>query len=576
MLKLLKYFSLAQWIGLIVMLGLIFLQTQITMAIPGQLGTIINAVTDGQRDVIWKSGGIMFALAISEVFVIIIINYLSSHIGSGFAKTLRHKTFEKVQQFSMDEISGFSTASLITRCTNDIQNVQMTITMSLRMLVTAPLMAISAILKILQSDKQLSLITMIALFVLVALIITCVTIVVPKFKHIQKYTDDINMLARENLTGLRVIRAFNTEDEEEEKFDNTNKSLTHTQKVVENVMNLLFPTMNFLNKTLSLVIVWVGSYLIARNTIDIGTVTTFSQYSVHILMSFLTLSMVFVMIPRALVSANRINEVLQTQVKIRSGTGKTPAVADGSITFSDVSFAYPHGDENVLENINLDIKPGETWAFIGSTGSGKSTLINLIPRFFDVSTGKILVDGMDVRDYNLKELRNKIGYISQKTLLFSGSIRENLLDGNPDATEEDMWEALRIAQAKDFVETLDEGLDYNLSQGSTNVSGGQKQRLSIARALIKKPEILIFDDSFSALDFKTDQELRSTLSTLLDSTTTIIVGQRIGTIMNSDRIVVLDDGKIVGMGTHKELLKNCPVYQQIAYSQISKEELDNA
>ena len=557
--------------------GLVVLQVELTLTIPEYLEDIIaligQSATSGE---IWKVGGIMIGLAACEVVVIIAINYLTSHVGAGLARTIRRKVFGQVEDFSMQEISKFSTSSLITRCTNDISQIQMIITMCLRMLITAPIMGIGAIFKIFNKSKELSLATMVAIFVLIILIITVNIIVVPKFKLLQKSTDDLNMITRENLSGLKVIRAFNTEDIQEEKFDKINKRNANLNIFVNRVMSLLFPGMNMIMNLLTLCIVWIGSILVNKGTLEIGILLSFSQYAMHVLFSFLMLSMMFIMIPRAMVSAGRINEVIATPIIIKSSTTTSTKTNNGTIKFDNVSFAYPKSQENVLDKIDFEAKPGEIVAFIGSTGSGKSTLINLIPRFFDATEGNVLVDGVNVKDYKLSSLRNKIGYVPQKTLLFSGTIRDNLLDSNPNATEEEMWKALEIAQAKEFVQNLEGGLDFVLSQGATNVSGGQKQRLSIARALIRHPEILIFDDSFSALDYKTDQLLRTTLAKELNHITTLIVGQRIGTIMNADKIIVLDEGKIVGMGTHKELMKNCPIYQEIAYSQLSKEELENA
>ena len=557
--------------------GLVVLQVELTLTIPEYLEDIIaligQSATSGE---IWKVGGIMIGLAACEVVVIIAINYLTSHVGAGLARTIRRKVFGQVEDFSMQEISKFSTSSLITRCTNDISQIQMIITMCLRMLITAPIMGIGAIFKIVNKSKELSLATMVAIFVLIILIITVNIIVVPKFKLLQKSTDDLNMITRENLSGLKVIRAFNTEDIQEEKFDKINKRNANLNIFVNRVMSLLFPGMNMIMNLLTLCIVWIGSILVNKGTLEIGILLSFSQYAMHVLFSFLMLSMMFIMIPRAMVSAGRINEVIATPIIIKSSTTTSTKTNNGTIKFDNVSFAYPKSQENVLDKIDFEAKPGEIVAFIGSTGSGKSTLINLIPRFFDATEGNVLVDGVNVKDYKLSSLRNKIGYVPQKTLLFSGTIRDNLLDSNPNATEEEMWKALEIAQAKEFVQNLEGGLDFVLSQGATNVSGGQKQRLSIARAIIRHPEILIFDDSFSALDYKTDQLLRTTLAKELNHITTLIVGQRIGTIMNADKIIVLDEGKIVGMGTHKELMKNCPIYQEIAYSQLSKEELENA
>ena len=577
MLKLLKYFKPIEWLMIVLTVGLVVLQVELTLTIPEYLEDIIaligQSATSGE---IWKVGGIMIGLAACEVVVIIAINYLTSHVGAGLARTIRRKVFGQVEDFSMQEISKFSTSSLITRCTNDISQIQMIITMCLRMLITAPIMGIGAIFKIFNKSKELSLATMVAIFVLIILIITVNIIVVPKFKLLQKSTDDLNMITRENLSGLKVIRAFNTEDIQEEKFDKINKRNANLNIFVNRVMSLLFPGMNMIMNLLTLCIVWIGSILVNKGTLEIGILLSFSQYAMHVLFSFLMLSMMFIMIPRAMVSAGRINEVIATPIIIKSSTTTSTKTNNGTIKFDNVSFAYPKSQENVLDKIDFEAKPGEIVAFIGSTGSGKSTLINLIPRFFDATEGNVLVDGVNVKDYKLSSLRNKIGYVPQKTLLFSGTIRDNLLDSNPNATEEEMWKALEIAQAKEFVQNLEGGLDFVLSQGATNVSGGQKQRLSIARAIIRHPEILIFDDSFSALDYKTDQLLRTTLAKELNHITTLIVGQRIGTIMNADKIIVLDEGKIVGMGTHKELMKNCPIYQEIAYSQLSKEELENA
>ena len=530
-----------------------------------------------QTRYILNTGLIMIGITILGVIASICVGFLASRVGASLGRVLRSKTFEKVMRFSSKEMTEFSTASLITRSTNDIQQIQMMTVMILRIVFFAPFMAIGGIYKALSTNTSMAWIIGVAVLAVVVVVIILFSTVMPRFKKLQNLVDRLNLVTREILTGLPVIRAFSTEQFEERRFDKANKDLTKVNMFVNRMMSAMMPLMMLVMNIISVLIVWVGAKNIDTGAMQVGDMMAFIQYTMQIVMSFLMISMISVMIPRAAVSANRINEVLDKEIVIKED--KVPEQFDenqkGVVEFKNVSFQYPDADEKVLHDINFTARPGETTAFIGSTGSGKSTLINLIPRFHDVTEGKILVDGRDIRHVSVHDLREKIGYVPQKGVLFSGTIDSNLRYGKKEANENEIKKAAKIAQALDFINEKENKFDSEIAQGGSNVSGGQKQRLSIARAIAKDPEIFIFDDSFSALDFKTDAKLRKALKTETENSTVLIVAQRISTILDADQIVVLDEGRVVGIGTHKELLKNCEIYNEIALSQLSKEELDN-
>lgn len=577
MLKLLKYFKWYDWLLSLIIVAIIVLQVNLEMELIEKMGEIVGLIQNYANgaplnsSMLWDVGYKMILIALGICVSVIFINFFASRIASGFSKTLRSNVFKKVNSFSMEEMNKFSTASLITRSINDVRQVEQTVFVTLRMAITAPVMGIYAVLKIVGSSVQLTWTTVGALGLMLALVLFLFFVAVPRFSSIQKKTDKINNVTRENLTGIRVVRAYNAEKEQEQKFENVNGDLTKTQLFVNRVMSVMWPGMDLIMNGLSVAIYWIGAYLIDMNALGYPALVTFVQYAMHVIMSFMFIAMLFVIIPRGVVSGRRINEVLSTKSKIADGEGAN-CQEEGTIEFKNVSFRYPDAEMNMLENISFKVNKGETIAFIGSTGSGKSTLINLIPRFFDASYGEILIDGVNVKDYKVEELNNKIGYVPQKGYLFSGTIKSNLLYGKKDATDEEIKEALKISQS-DFVFDLEEKENYEIAQGGTNVSGGQRQRLSIARAIIKKPEIYIFDDSFSALDYKTDKNLRKALKKYTKDATKVIVAQRVGTILDADKIIVLEEGKVVGQGTHNELMESCQVYQEIALSQLSKEEL---
>lgn len=537
-----------------------------------ELGADMN---DIQRDYILFTGLKMLGVALIGVFATVIVSLFASRIAAKVAMQMRHDLFEKVENFSNAEFDKFSTASLITRTTNDVQQIQMLIVMGLRMVCYAPIMGIGGVIFALQKNVSMSWVILVALIVLVGVILVTMGLALPKFKALQKLIDRLNLVSRENLSGLMVVRAFGNEGYEEKRFDAANKDLSYTFRYVQRVMSFMMPAMMLIMNLVTLLIVWVGGHAIAESTMQIGDMMAFIQYAMHIIMSFLMIAMMFIMVPRALVSATRISEVLDTEFVVKDKeTAVHPETIKGVIEFQDVSFRYENAEDTVLEHISFVAKPGETTAFIGSTGSGKSTLINLIPRFYDVTEGSIKLDGIDVRDIPQSTLRSAIGYVPQKGLLFSGTVASNIRYGKEDADAQEVAQALEVAQAKDFVDEMGEGADTGISQGGTNVSGGQKQRLSIARALVRKAPIYIFDDSFSALDFKTDAALRKALKEYTSQSAVLIVAQRVSTIMNAEQIIVLDHGKMVGKGTHKQLLKDCPEYREIAESQLSKEELE--
>lgn len=532
-----------------------------------------------QNNYILVSGGMMLLIALGSAFCAILVGLLSSRIAAGVARNLRKDVFEKVENFSSEEFNKFSTSSLITRTTNDVQQIQMVLVMMLRIVIYAPIMGIGAILHVLNSGADMTWIIVLCVVVLLSIIGVLMSVAMPKFKMNQKLIDKINSVTREFLDGMPVIRAFNTQKHEENKFNDVNEKMMKVNLFINRAMSFMMPAMMLVMNGASLLIVWVGGHQIQSGAIQIGDMMAFIQYSMQIIMSFLMIAMVAVILPRASVSANRILEVLRCDFEINDPKNpkKFNVSKRGFIDFNHVSFRYPGAEEDVLHDITFTAKPGETTAFIGSTGSGKSTIINLVPRFFDVSEGSIEVDGVDIREVTQHELRNKIGYVPQKGMLFAGNIESNLRYAKADATQEELDEASRIAQASEFIESKPERYETLISQGGTNVSGGQKQRLSIARALVKQPEIYIFDDSFSALDFKTDANLRAALNEVTKRTqaTVLLVAQRISSIMHAERIIVLDQGRIAGIGTHDELMKSCDVYQEIAYSQLSKEELGN-
>ena len=539
-----------------------------------KLGIDVDSI---QYSYIFKKGGIMLLIALIAAFASVCVGFLASKVGAGFARNIRKDVFRKVESFSSAEFNKFSTNTLITRTTNDIQQTQMALVMVLRMVIYAPIIGIGAIIKVIESNANMSWIIILVIVVILSIMISAFTIVMPKFKILQKLMDRLNGVVREMLDGLSVIRAFNNEACEEEKFEKANRNIMKTNLFTARSMSMLMPLVMFVMNCSTILIVWVGSHQIDEGFLQIGDLMAFMQYSMQIIMAFMMITMVSIMLPRASVAAGRIYEVLSTNASIQDVAHPEAWKREqrGRVEFKDVCFKYPGSEEYVLENISFVANPGQTTAFIGSTGSGKSTLINLVPRFYEVSQGQVLVDGVDVRQANQKELRDKIGYVPQKGMLFSGTIASNLRYGKDSATEEELIRASKISQAYEFIAEKPKQFDDEISQQGTNVSGGQRQRLSIARALVKNPEIYIFDDTFSALDFKTDAKLRKELNKLCEEnqSTTLIVAQRISTIMYADQIVVLDEGKIAGIGTHKELLKSCKVYQEIAYSQFSKEEL---
>lgn len=527
-----------------------------------------------QTGYILKTGLMMLLLTLLGVVATIAVSFLATRIAAAVARNMRRDVFSKVESFGSSEFDVFSTASLITRTTNDVTQVQMLVIVGIRMLCYAPIMGAGGVIMALRKSTSMSWIIALAVIVLIGLIFTVFRIAMPKFKMIQRLVDRLNLVTRENLSGMMVIRAFGTQRFEENRFEKANKELTDTNLFVNRVMVFMMPVMMLVMNGVSLLIVWIGAHQIAEATMQVGDMMAFMQYAMQIIGAFLMISVMFIMVPRAAVSADRIAEVLDTQPGIKDPEKPKPLTrAEGLLEFKDVSFRYNGAEDDVLEHISFTAKPGETTAFIGSTGSGKTTLINLIPRFYDVTAGEILLDGTDIRAFSQKDLRRQIGYVPQKGVLFSGTVASNLRYADEAASEEELRAAAEVAQAESFVEALPGGFEADISQGGTNVSGGQKQRLSIARALVKKAPVYIFDDSFSALDFKTDAALRRALKESTGESTVLIVAQRVSTIMNAEQIIVLDEGRIVGKGTHEELLKNCEIYRQIASSQLSKEEL---
>lgn len=582
MVTILKYLKPKEWALVGFSLLFIVAQVWLDLELPGYMSDITRLIqTPGsEMSEIITAGVWMLLCALGSLATSIIVAGIAARTAANFSSRLRSKLFDKVQSFSMEEINNFSTASLITRSTNDITQVQMLIVIGLQLLLKAPILAVWAMLKITGKSWQWSLSTGVAIGVLILIVGICIVLVLPKFQRLQQLTDNLNRVARENLTGLRVIRAYNAESYQEDKFGAANNELTRTNLFANNVLSMLMPSISLIMSGLSLSIYWVGAVLIqnADGAAKMGLFSdmiVFSSYAMQVVMAFMMLIMIFILMPRAHVSAKRINEVLDTKPSLQNGS-LTSSKADrvGEVEFRNVSFKYPDAEDYVVEDISFTAKKGETVAFIGSTGCGKSTVVNLIPRFYDATAGEVLVDGINVNQYEQSALRNKIGYVSQKAILFGGTVSSNVAFGdNGSNLASDVVDAVYTSQASDFVEKMDGSYEAHVAQGGSNLSGGQKQRLSIARAIARRPEILIFDDSFSALDYKTDRKLRSELKKEARGTTMLIVAQRIGTIKDADKIIVLEAGRMAGMGTHDELMQSCSIYQEIAYSQLSKEEL---
>ncbi|GAA0391275.1 ABC transporter ATP-binding protein [Paenibacillus motobuensis] len=584
MIRIFKYLKPKEWIQAVISLVFIVAQVWLDLKLPDYMAEITQLVqTPGsEMSEIWKAGGFMLLCALGSLVSAILVGFFAARIASSFSQRLRSLLFNKVESFSMEEINRFSTSSLITRSTNDITQIQMLVTMGLQIIIKAPIMAVWAVTKIAGKGFEWSLATAGAVLILLVMIAFIMVFVLPKFRKMQMLTDNLTRVARENLTGLRVVRAYNAEDYQEQKFEKANEELTYTNLFTNRAMSILLPVITMIMSGLSLAIYWIGAYLInAAEATDrltlFSNMVVFSSYAMQVIMAFLMLVMIFIMLPRASVSAKRVNEVLDTKPTIKDGhVTEGLQGLKGEVTFNHVSFKYPDAADYVIHDVSFTVKQGETIAFIGSTGSGKSTLINLVPRFFDVTEGEVLLDGVNVKEYSMESLYNKIGYVPQKAVMFKGTVSSNVAygdNGSAGYSEDEVKRAVQIAQGADFVEKMDDGYNALIAQGGTNVSGGQKQRLAIARAVCRKPEIYIFDDSFSALDYKTDRVLRSVLKKETAGVTSMIVAQRIGTIMDADQIIVLDEGKVVGHGTHKELLRDCDVYREIAMSQLSEEEL---
>ena len=587
MIKLFKNFTKKDWLLILVCFVLIFIQVWLELRIPDYMSKITELIqTDNSTmsDII-KQGIYMILCAFGSLATAVVVGYFAANVSSNFSMAIRKLVFDKVQKFSTAEIKKFRTSSLITRTTNDVTQLEMLIAMGLQAFIKAPIMAVWAISKILNKSIELSALTGLCVVVLLATVIVLMIVVLPRFEIVQKLIDKVNGVTRENLTGIRVIRAFNAEKFQENRFDEVNNKLTNTQLFNQRCFAIMMPIMNLVMHGLTLGIYFIGAYLIESALMSgkltlFSNMVVFSSYGMQVIMSFLMLAMIFMMIPRANISARRINEVLNQEISITDGNlDESDSKEFGTVEFKNVSFKYPDADEYLLKNISFKVNKGETIAFIGSTGSGKSTLINLVPRFYDATDGEVLVDGINVKDYKQSALNNKLGYVPQKAFMFTATVSENVAygdNGKKQITKDQIKKAIDVAQGTDFVNDIEDKYDSHIARGGTNFSGGQKQRLAIARAIARDPEIYIFDDSFSALDFKTDAVLRKELKKYTKDATSMIVAQRIGTIINADKIVVLDKGECVGMGTHKELLKSCEVYKEIALSQLSKEELENA
>ena len=579
MFKLYKNLKAADWLIVALIVGITVAQVFFTMELTDKISDIVGAIRAVSAGVpgatvgdIWREGGIMLAFAVCTALCQTAVCFAAAKVSSDLSATLRGKVYAKVESFSIAEVNRFSTPSLITRTTNDIQQVHMANVMTLRMLIYAPIMAIWAICKINASSGELTAATAVAVIVLVVCIAAVMLLVMPKFRLMQKLTDRLNGVTRENLTGIRVVRAYNAEDYQQNKFEKANTEFTGTQLFTGRLLALMNPIMMLVMNGLTLAIYWIGASLMNAGEIEYQTIVSFMTLASQVIMAFLMMLMMFILLPRASVAAKRINEVLETELSVKDPETETPLKECGTVEFRDVSFRYPDADADVFEHISFRAEKGQTIAFIGSTGSGKSTLINLVPRFYDATEGEVLVDGVNVKELKQSTLRDKIGYVPQKGVLFTGTVAENIAFGGK-AGREEIEEAAKIAEADGFIGEMENGYDSPIAQGGKNVSGGQKQRLSIARAVATRPEIMIFDDSFSALDYRTDKQVRANLKEHLAGVTNLIVAQRIGTIMDADKIIVLDKGKAVGEGTHRELLENCDVYREIALSQLSKEEL---
>ena len=575
MLKLLKYLK-PYWFLITALVILVFAMVAVNLQLPDYMAKIINeGIVNQDNSSVFHNGLIMLALALTGAAITVVVGYLAAQIGTGFSRDIRNKIFSRVESFSLVEFNKFSTASLITRSTNDIQQIQMVLVLSLRLVLMAPIMAIWAVYKAYALAPSLSWIIALAVVILLGVIIVLFSMALPKFKVLQKLVDKLNLVTRENLTGLRVIRAFNNEKLEEKKFESANVDLTAANLFVNRLMVVMQPIMMMIFNLVAITIVWVGAKLIGQGNLEIGNMIAFMQYAMQVIMSFLMISIIFIMVPRASVSAGRVSEVIETDPVIRDPE-KPANVKDkkgGVVEFKNVTFQYPTADTPVICDISFTANSGETTAFIGSTGSGKSTLINLIPRFYDATSGQVLIDGVDVRKMKLEDLYCKIGYVPQRPVLFSGTVDSNIKYGEPNATKPQVEKVAQISQSEEFIKDLPEKFGSPIAQGGANISGGQKQRLSIARALARKPEIYIFDDSFSSLDFKTDAALREALKSETKNKTVLIVAQRISTILSAEKIVVLEEGSIAGIGNHTELMKSCQVYREIALSQLSEEEL---
>ena len=580
----LKYLRAREWAAIAACVVLIAFMVYLELEIPGYMSTITTEIVspDTDMDVVYGDGGMMLLCAFGSLIVSIVVGGLAAWIATSFSRRLRDLEYARVQSFSLEEMNRFSTSSLITRSTNDITQIQMTTAMGLMVMIRAPIMAVWAIMKILDKNWEWTMATAVAVVVIITVISIIMLYAIPRFKRIQGLTDNVNRVTRENLAGIRVVRAYNAEDYQEAKSEKANAELTDTNLSANRALAVMFPTMMLVMNGLALSIYWIGALLIDAASMPMDKMVlfsdmiVFSSYAMQIVMSFIMLVMIFMILPRAMVASKRIQEVINTEPSIGDGPGTAGEVPrEGSVEFRNVSFRYPGTSGDVLHDISFTASKGETVAFIGATGSGKTSVVNLIPRFYDASEGQVLVDGVDVRDYRIQDLRDRIGYVPQKAFMFKGTIDSNVRygDGSENVTEEQVRRAVRIAQATEFVEAKDGQYGSDVAQGGTNLSGGQKQRLSIARAVCRDPEIYIFDDSFSALDYRTDRTLRETLKNEIAGATTLIVAQRIGTIMDADRIVVIDDGEVVGIGRHEELLRTCPVYLDIARSQFSDEEL---
>ena len=590
MFRVLKLLKVREWIFALLAVGLIVLQVWLDLTMPDYMATITQlAVTGSSANMgeLWKNGAFMLACALGSALSAVAVGFFVARIAAAVSFRLRAQVFDKVESFSMEEISRFSTASLITRTTNDIMQVQMVMSMGLQMVIKAPILAVWAVCKILTRQWEWSVVTAAAVVLMLALMLFILVAVFPKFRKVQKLTDNLNSVTRENLTGVRVVRAYNAEKYQENKFAKANGELTKTQLFTSRAMAIMAPVMTMVMSGMSLAIYWIGAYLIdalptgAERSELFGQMAAFSGYGMQVVMAFMMLAMIFIILPRAMVSVRRINEVLDTPASVADGTFSAAPEGSpvGTVEFRNVSFKYPDAEEYVLKNLSFRAEKGQTVAFIGSTGSGKSTAVNLVPRFYDATDGEVLVDGVNVKDYTLRALHDKIGYVPQRAVMFSGTVESNVAFGEKDGAEytpDDVKEAVRVAQGKEFVEEKEDGYFAHVAQGGTNFSGGQKQRLAIARAVCRDPEIFIFDDSFSALDYKTDRELRTALKEEAGGATSLIVAQRIGTIRDADLIIVLEEGEVAGQGTHEELMENCEVYREIAYSQLSEEELKNS